>query len=57
MGNQQRSSNLSKEAIDKIHKGIIGKPYFAKAWYSNNRQSIGVGKVVPVPDYLDWELW
>ncbi len=28
-----------------------------KAWYSNNRKSIGVGKPVPVPDYLDWDLW
>ena len=23
----------------------------------NNRPSIGTGKVIPVPDYLDWDLW
>lgn len=57
MGNQQRSSGHTKDAIQKITDGVIGKPYFGKAWYSNNRESIGVGKEVPVPDYLDWELW
>ncbi len=57
MGNQQRSSPHTIEAMQKIKEGIIGTPYFGKAWYSNNRKSIGVGKIVPVPDYLDWELW
>ncbi len=57
MGNQQRSSEHTQEAMQKIHEGIIGRTYFGKAWYNNNRKSIGVGKVVPVPDYLDWELW
>ena len=57
MGNQQRSSAHTREAIQKIHKGVIGRAYFGKAWYSNNRTSIGIGKHVPVPDYLDWELW
>ena len=57
MGNQQRSSAHTREAIQKIHEGVIGKAYFGKAWYSNNRKSIGIGKHVPVPDYLDWELW
>lgn len=57
MGNQQRSSPHTMEAVKKIHDGVIGKPYFGKTWYSNKRKSIGTGKVVPVPDYLDWELW
>jgi predicted dehydrogenase len=57
MGNQQRSSIHTQEAIQKIHAGIIGRPYFGKAWYSNNRSGIGIGQEVPVPDYLDWELW
>ena len=57
MGNQQRSSAHTREAIQKIHEGVIGKAYFGKAWYSNNRKSIGIGRHVPVPDYLDWELW
>lgn len=57
MGNQQRSSPFTMEAIQKIHDGIIGKPYFGKSWYSNNRTSIGIGKEISVPDYLDWDLW
>jgi len=57
LGNQQRSSDHTIEIIKKIHEGLIGKPYFGKCWYSNTRKSIGIGKVVPVPDYLDWELW
>lgn len=57
MGNQQRSSEHTIEIVGKIGQGLIGRPYFAKAWYSNTRKAIGTGRVVPVPDYLDWELW
>ncbi len=57
MGNQQRSSLHTMEAIKKINDGVIGKAYMGKAWYSNNRKSIGIGKQVPVPNYLDWDLW
>ncbi len=57
MGTQQRSSPHTIEIVEKIHQGIIGRPYFAKAWYSNVRKSIGTGKEVPVPAQLDWDLW
>ncbi len=57
MGTQQRSSPHTIEIIEKIHAGIIGRPYFAKAWYSNVRKSIGTGKDARVPSQLDWELW
>ncbi|HEX9652194.1 MAG TPA: Gfo/Idh/MocA family oxidoreductase [bacterium] len=57
LGNQQRSSAHTIEAMQKIRDGAIGKPYFGKGWYSNERKAIGVGKGVPVPDYLDWDLW
>jgi predicted dehydrogenase len=57
MGNQQRSSTYTIEIIEKIHEGLIGRPYYAKAWYSNVRESIGTGKEVPVPAQLDWDLW
>ena len=56
-GTQQRSCARTIEAIDKIHNGLIGRPYFAKGWYSNSRKSIGTGKEVPVPPQLDWDLW
>ncbi len=57
MGTQQRSSAHTIEIVDKIHNGLIGRPYYAKAWYSNVRKSIGYGKEIPVPPTLDWDLW
>jgi len=57
MGTQQRSSRYTAEIVEKIHGGLVGRPYYAKAWYSNVRKSIGTGKEVPVPAYLDWDLW
>jgi predicted dehydrogenase len=57
MGTQQRSSPHTIEIVDKIHNGIIGRAYYAKAWYANTRKSIGFGKDAPVPPTLDWDLW
>lgn len=57
MGTQQRSSPHTIEIVDKIHGGLIGRPYLGKAWYCNVRKSIGVGKEIPVPATLDWDLW
>jgi predicted dehydrogenase len=57
MGTQQRSSPHTIEIVEKIHGGLIGRAYYAKAWYSNTRKSIGTGKPAPVPAHLDWELW
>jgi predicted dehydrogenase len=57
MGTQQRSSPHTIEIVNKIHNGVIGTPYYAKAWYVNVRKSIGTGKEVPVPPQLDWDLW
>ena len=57
MGTQQRSSPHTIEIIEKIRTGLIGRPYYAKAWYSNTRKSIGTGHEAPVPPQLDWDLW
>ena len=57
VGDQQRSSDYTIEMIKKIHDGYIGEAYFAKAWYANDRLSMGIGKPVPVPENLDWDLW
>ena len=57
MGTQQRSSPHTIEIVDRIHNGEIGRAYMAKAWYVNTRKSIGVGKEVPVPEQLNWDLW
>jgi predicted dehydrogenase len=57
MGNQRRSWPNSVGAIAEIKSGTIGKPYLAKAWYTNNRAPIGIGNLAPVPSWLDFELW
>jgi len=57
MGSQQRSSPHTIKIVDQIHNGLIGRAYSAETWYVNNRKSIGVGKEVPVPATLDWDLW
>lgn len=57
VGDQQRSSAYTIEMIDKIHNGFIGEAYLAKSWYANTRGPMGIGKVVPVPEWLDWDLW
>ena len=40
-----------------IHEGRIGRPYFAKAWYANARESIGEGQPAKPAPGLDYELW
>lgn len=57
MGNQRRSWPNIVEGIKELHAGVIGKPYFAKTWYTNNRPSIGIGKETAVPEWLDYDLW
>ena len=57
MGNQQRSSNHTIEALRLVKEGIIGRVYQGKAFYANTRGTIGRGKPAPIPRWLDWELW
>jgi predicted dehydrogenase len=57
MGNQRRSWPNVMAAIAELHAGAIGRAYFAKTWYTNNRPSIGKGKTVEVPSWLNYDLW
>lgn len=57
MGNQRRSWPNVAGAIADLHSGVIGRPYFAKTWYTNNRASIGIGKDTAVPEWLNYDLW
>jgi len=57
MGNQRRSWPNVAAAIAELHAGVIGRPYFAKTWYTNNRPSIGIGKETAVPEWLNYDLW
>jgi len=57
MGNQRRSWPNVVAGIAEVHNGAIGRPYFAKTWYANNRPSIGIGKETTVPSWLNYDLW
>jgi predicted dehydrogenase len=57
VGDQQRSSPHTIKIIGQIHNGLIGRAYYGKAWYVNNRKSMGIGKPVAVPSTLNWDLW
>jgi predicted dehydrogenase len=57
MGNQRRSYPNSIAAMNELRSGVIGRPYFAKAWYTNNRPQLPKGNKVAVPSWLNYELW
>ncbi len=57
LGTQRRSWEVIQRSMQELHNGRIGKVYFAKAWYANNRGPIGSGKAVSVPDNLNFDLW
>ncbi len=57
IGTQRRSWPVLAQGMNELKNGIIGKVYMAKAWYANTRGPIGIGKSVPVPAGLDYELW
>jgi predicted dehydrogenase len=56
-GTQRRSWPAIQEAVKRVRAGDIGRVLFAKCWYYGPRPSIGRGKAVPVPSWLDWNLW
>lgn len=57
MGAQRRSWPNIREGMEALHNGIIGRVYYVRGWYAANRPSIGIGKQVAVPEWLDYELW
>jgi len=57
VGNQQRSAPTSIQAVKDIKEGKIGEVYKATSWYGNSRSGIGKGQKVPVPAWLQWDLW
>jgi predicted dehydrogenase len=57
VGNQQRSSQETRQLADRIRAGELGDIYEAQTWYANNRVSIGNGHEMAPPAHLDWDLW
>jgi predicted dehydrogenase len=56
MGAQRRSAPILTQGIEELHKGIIGRVYMAKTWYTNARKATFL-KPASVPSWLDYELW
>lgn len=56
-GTQRRSWPGIREAVEKLQGGTIGRVLFGKCLYFGPRASIGNGKEVPVPSWLDYSLW
>jgi predicted dehydrogenase len=57
MGNQRRSWPMVQDVIEQLRSGVIGRAYFAQAWYHNTRPSIGRGQATSPPAGLDYDLW
>lgn len=57
MGNQQRSSDHTIAIIKEIHDGLIGKPYKAVAFYSNQRGKVPHQVKQAPPADLNWDLF
>ena len=56
MGAQRRSAPVLSQGIDQLHKGIIGRVYLAKTWYTNTRKSTLL-QSGSIPSWLDYDLW
>jgi predicted dehydrogenase len=56
-GTQRRSWQGIREAVERIREGQIGRVLLAQSWYLARRPSIGKGKQVEVPSWLDYSLW
>ncbi len=57
MGNQRRSYPAMMEAVQKLRDGVIGRLLYSRCWYTSARPAIGRGMEVPVPEWLNYELW
>lgn len=57
LGTQRRSSAGMIEAIERVHKGELGRVLLARGWINSTRPSIGHGKQTDVPADLDYDLW
>src|SRR3546814_221760 len=57
VGIRSVDGSSAPQCTQELHSVFICKPYYATTWYANNRASIGVGKEIAVPSWLDYELW
>ncbi len=57
VGTQRRSQAAIQEGIKLVHDGAIGKPYYGRSWYANQRGPIGKGEATDPPKELNYDLW
>lgn len=56
-GTQQRSREFTRDAIQRLHEGVIGEVLVAKAWNIQKRGSIGHHTPSSPPSYVDYDTW
>lgn len=56
-GTQGRSREISRQAIDYVRSGKLGKVVMAKAWDVQLRKDIGHKPDAPVPRGVDYDTW
>ncbi len=56
MGNQRRSYPLVREAVQRLHEGVIGRRLYARCYYNSSRTAIAQGDKVPAA-HVDLDLW
>jgi predicted dehydrogenase len=57
LGTQSRSTSSTREAIEHLKSGALGKVAMARAWNHQTRRSIGHGQPGPVPPGVDYAMW
>lgn len=57
VGTQSRSTDVVREAMQRLHEGEIGEINVAKAWNSQLRRSIGKTQPSEPPEELDFDAW
>ena len=58
VGSQRRASANVRAALAWLKDGNpLGEMRWGKCWYMTNREAIGTGRAVAVPEWLDWDLW
>ena len=57
MGAQRRSAPILTDGIEQLQKGIIGRVYLAKTWYTSRRKDLFLKPSGTAPLWLDWDLW
>ena len=60
-GAQQHAGKFYEHAIRLVHSGAIGELKEVRTWVPSSewggRGPVELPKAVPVPDYLDWDMW